>query len=123
MDIVVVANEVFRNIYHNKMIRSAGPQEFLWLFEHAEKIITSSFHGTAFSLVFEKPFWAVVNPHSPSRISDLLSLFGAGKAIARDFEGEPATLDFARIGQVGEEQRERALDYLKKATGGEHNEY
>lgn len=118
MDIVVVANEGFRNIYHNKMIRSAGPQEFLWLFDNAERIVTTSFHGTAFSLVFEKPFWAAVNPHSPSRISDLLSLFGAKQAVVQDFETEPAKVDCAFVKKVQQEQREQALDYLKKAIRG-----
>lgn len=53
-----------------------GPREFLWLMHHAEHIITSSFHGTAFSIIFEKPFSALINQNSPSRISNLLSISG-----------------------------------------------
>lgn len=46
--------------YHcGASITSAGPKEFLSLFMDAEFIITSSFHGTSFSLIFEKPFIAI----------------------------------------------------------------
>jgi len=53
---------------------SSGPQEFLWLIDNADYVITSSFHGTIFAIIFKKPFYAI-NPSPeapPSRISDLL---------------------------------------------------
>lgn len=42
-------------------ILDAGPSEFLSLFYNAEYIITNSFHGTAFSVNFNKPFFTVVS--------------------------------------------------------------
>ena len=63
-------------VRHDRAIHFAGPAEFLWLMDHASRIVTSSFHGTAFSLVFEKEFYSIVNPKTPSRISHLLSLVG-----------------------------------------------
>ena len=39
-----------------KMISAAGPNEFLYLFKNASFVITSSFHGTVYSLLFEKQF-------------------------------------------------------------------
>lgn len=35
---------------------NAGPMEFLWLFEHADLILTDSFHACVFSFIFNKPF-------------------------------------------------------------------
>ena len=40
---------------------SVGPCEFLWLFANASLIITTSFHGTAFAINFEKPFYSIIN--------------------------------------------------------------
>ncbi|MCD7865504.1 MAG: polysaccharide pyruvyl transferase family protein [Clostridiales bacterium] len=34
-----------------------GAEDFIYLFMNADFIITDSFHGTAFSLIFNKPFW------------------------------------------------------------------
>lgn len=65
----------FIRIEHHQ---SVGNYEFLRLFADAEIIITSSFHGTAFSLIFGKPFLALQNGKSNSddRISSLLSMLG-----------------------------------------------
>lgn len=35
----------------------AGPEEFLWYVNNAELVFTNSFHGTIFSILFEKPFY------------------------------------------------------------------
>lgn len=40
---------------------AAGPREFLGWFAEAEFILTTSFHGTAFSVNFNKPFLSIVN--------------------------------------------------------------
>lgn len=56
------------------IVNYEGPCEFLWLFEHAEFVITTSFHGTAFALNFEKPFYSVVKDETTadSRMISLL---------------------------------------------------
>ncbi|MBQ7794386.1 MAG: polysaccharide pyruvyl transferase family protein [Clostridia bacterium] len=40
----------------DKVLRDVGPQEFLSLMSNADYIITDSFHGVAFSLIFKKQF-------------------------------------------------------------------
>ena len=37
-------------------LRSAGPSELLSVFQHAQLIVTDSFHGTVFSILMGKPF-------------------------------------------------------------------
>lgn len=37
-------------------IRDAGPKEFVALIRNADFVVTDSFHGTAFSIIFEKQF-------------------------------------------------------------------
>ena len=42
----------------------------------AEMVITDSFHGCVFSIIFNKPFWVVGNKErGQARFSSLLSLF------------------------------------------------
>lgn len=57
-------------------------EDFLSLFANATFIITTSFHGTAFSLIFNRQFISLVNDdfHKDSRIVDLLELVGASSA-------------------------------------------
>ncbi len=59
-----------------KYLEAVGPYDFLWLFEHATYVITSSFHGTIFSIINRKPFIAII-PHGKnedSRILDVLQI-------------------------------------------------
>ncbi len=71
---IVVLGEAPKT-YSTKRILDATPGQFLYLFHHAEQVITSSFHGVAFSMIYKKDFQAIVNPQSPSRINDLIIKF------------------------------------------------
>ncbi len=54
-------------------IKNAGPIDFLNYIRYAECVITTSFHGTAFSIVFKKTFLTVnAGKSSDSRIKDML---------------------------------------------------
>ena len=54
-----------------------NPSQFVSLFKHASYIITTSFHGTAFSLLFNKPFSVVsIKPEVDSRAKDILQQIG-----------------------------------------------
>ena len=58
-------------------LRKVGPSEFVYLFKHASLVVTTSFHGTAFSVIYNKPFYALVQSNSQDdRISSLLKLLG-----------------------------------------------
>ncbi|MDN0051662.1 polysaccharide pyruvyl transferase family protein [Bacteroides caecigallinarum] len=63
--------------YLNKKnsFQCATPEEFLGWFKFAECIITTSFHGTAFSIIFNKPFYTIeLNSDWNSRTYSLLNL-------------------------------------------------
>lgn len=57
--------------YH---ISHLSPQEFLWCYDNADFVVTSSFHGTVFSIIYEKPFYSVYG--EDDRKSVLLSMCG-----------------------------------------------
>lgn len=63
-------------VRNNKALHNIGPDEFLWLVDNAKSVVTTSFHGTAFSVIFEKEFYSLVSSEKPNRISNLLDLIG-----------------------------------------------
>lgn len=67
-------------------ILNAGPSEFLSLITNASFIITNSFHGTAFSINFDVPFYIVVSAKKKNnnRMESLLDYVGLGKRIVKD---------------------------------------
>jgi len=58
---------------------NCSPKEFISYFHSAKYIITNSFHGTAFSINFNKDFTTYLLKHSHNvntRLINLLELFG-----------------------------------------------
>ena len=60
----------------HRFFRNVGPKEFVQLLIHSAFVLTNSFHGTAFSLIFEKQFIVFLPPTAPERIKDILSFVG-----------------------------------------------
>lgn len=58
------------NDHQIEEVVAAGPEDFLNLIYHAEYIITNSFHGTVFSILFQKKFCVVYKENV--RIDNLL---------------------------------------------------
>lgn len=53
--------------------QTASPQDFLSLIKHAACVVTTSFHGTAFSVIFNRPFYTIyLNDGRDSRSCSLL---------------------------------------------------
>lgn len=70
--IVNIARDSTAHELGDIQIWDAGPCEFLGLFAHADFVITSSFHGTAFSVIYQKPFWVMPHSQTSSRVTGLL---------------------------------------------------
>jgi hypothetical protein len=55
-------------------VYDAGPREFLTYIRDAQLVLTNSFHGTVFSILFEKKFYSVYETNG--RIENLLGFLG-----------------------------------------------
>lgn len=66
-----------------RILSAAGPEQFLGLIKNADLVLTSSFHGIAFSILMEKAFVAFLSGDEgrDSRIVDLLSSLGLSDRI------------------------------------------
>ena len=73
---IVSINDFSKREYADQNINDAGPLEFLELIRNADCVISSSFHATAFSIIFEKEFYTfgLKGDNNSSRMLDLLSL-------------------------------------------------
>lgn len=63
-----------------------SPEKFLGWIKYAECIITTSFHGTAFSIIFEKNFYTLHVDSGNTRISSLLTNLGLGNRLVYNDE-------------------------------------
>ena len=93
-------------------------EEWLALFRRASLVVTDSFHGTCFSLLFGKPMVVFDPPNYSVRLRDVLNDFGLegrrvsgmDDALARDLVSEP--IDWDRVCELISRERMRAKDFL-----------
>lgn len=63
---------------------NVGPLEFVWLIAHAETVVTSSFHATAFSSIFNKDIHLITHSVTGSRIVSLAEMYNIKDRIYLD---------------------------------------
>lgn len=100
-----------------------GVEEWVTLFSNAEFIATNSFHGTAFSVNFNKQFFVELPPSrikANSRIIDFLTLVGLENRIVDDNESILALskIDYEPVNKKIEFERSLSIDFLKKCLQG-----
>lgn len=94
---------------------TVAPEDFVAYFRSARYVITNSFHGVAFSLLFEKPLY-VIRCHDAldERYVNLLTLVGGEKMLVdADFSPVPQPVDYVLIREALAKWRKHSIDYLK----------
>lgn len=95
-----------------------GIPEFLSLIKYAEYVVTDSFHGTVFSLIFHTPFYSFHRFKSGekgsmnSRISTLLEKFELSDRFGDDVPSEIKNVDWEKVDGVLDMMRETGRKYL-----------
>lgn len=104
-----------KNSDHNIMRYDAGVEEFLGLVKKAQMIITNSFHGMIFSVLFKRPFYIFSRKLCDTKISEVLELFRIkGRLLKTGFEPLADPIDFDKVHKYISEARNESLDILKK---------
>jgi hypothetical protein len=99
--------------------RWVGPKEYLGLFKNARYIVTNSFHGTAFSINFNKDFFLEMMPETQdvnSRLKNILELFDL--RTRQIINGKNAyiqePINYNEVNQKLFIERQKSLDFLHK---------
>ena len=90
----------------DRYLRTDDPRTFIERFMNADYIVTDSFHGTAFSLIFNKQFRVILPPAAGNRIIDLLDEL--------DIVNEDVSVDYERVNEQLALYRQKGIEFLKK---------
>ena len=99
----------------SEIITTAGPLEFMGLIQNAECVFSSSFHGLAFSLVFNKDVFVSFKSNS-SRVKSLLSALGISSRFLEPMSDIPLAvepIDYKIVNNKLSALREISINYLK----------
>ncbi len=103
-------------------VLDAGPAEYIHLFLNAALVLTNSFHGTAFSVNFEIPFYTILSKKKKnnSRLSSFLRLVNLEQQLIFEESivdkqlGMPQ-IDFVEARATLLDEKKKSLEYLTKA--------
>lgn len=108
-------NQYEIGIKFNRIIE-CGPCEFLNLIANAELVLTTSFHATVFSFLFEKPFYSFILGEG-NRIGSFLDLVNLNERAIRENQKVEIdfNIDYAAPKKLLDQERVKSLGYLENA--------
>lgn len=107
-------------LLENKIKNYSHPSIEDWIksFHEAEFIVTDSFHGCVFSILFNKPFLAISNPsRGLTRFKSLLNTFKLEHRLISDQEKINNTIitepiDWSSINSILDQKREQSIKFI-----------
>lgn len=98
-----------------------SPFEVLAYFQHADYIVTDTFHGSVFSIKYSKQFATFVRSGNKQKLTDLLTRFGVENRIVNNVSELEEKLniktDYEKVQKKIMEERELSKAYLKEHIG------
>ena len=95
------------------------PSVSKWIagFRDAEFVVTDSFHGTVFSIIFNKPFIAIANAErGASRFTSLLKIFGLEHRLVSSIneitDAHFSPIDFEQVNKTKRIWQMKAVEFL-----------
>lgn len=106
--------------YDIRVIKVPSPENWLQAIQSADFVLTDSFHGTVFSLIFNTPFISLINTkRGASRFLDLQKIFNIHNLFIdqRDAPFEvthiPSDIDWVKINSLIRTMSDRSFSFLK----------
>ena len=124
--VIFSTNKTYRIIGKGfELVKVTAPEDFIGLIKNATLVLSSSFHGTAFSVIFEKNFYALEAHrngvlYKDQRIHGLLSRIGLEDRIITDDDidcidfSEHVLFDRSMLDAVIEESKSFIISALKE---------
>lgn len=101
-----------KSVNEIKLKQGIGPIDFIYLIDNAELVLANSFHGTAFSFIFNKPFYVYGNQTDDRKITLLKKMKLEDRLIDEKFNFEKEgslCLDFSTANKIMELERENVI--------------
>ena len=90
---------------------------FLGLIKNAKYVVADSFHATAFSIIFEKPFVVITPEVASSRLSSLLKMLGLDDHNINKFTSLKVIeqpIDYIRVKSIIATKQRESISFLNK---------
>ena len=113
---LVVIRSIVNPLYNRHDKNTCSPEDFLSYIYHADYVVASSFHGTAFSIIFEKKFIDFVpNSSKDSRVQTILKAIDLGDRVVSENSSYDIINNIPNYLEAKnklEKQKEASINYL-----------
>lgn len=99
-------------------VLQAGIGEFLWYVKNAQIVVTNSFHGAVFSVLFKKPLYIYYPEIRKCRQENLVEMLHIEDRVVKGYiypDELSLEIDYTFVFEALEKERERSIFYLKTA--------
>ena len=105
-------------------IGGISPEEWLGYIDNAEYIVTNSFHGVAFSIIFNKKFFIELQPYpakANSRLENIMDIFKLREREIVNGGNDyiDKKIDYTNVEKIIQEKKEKSIQYLRKIVQGD----
>ena len=118
--ILRISNGIYKNNSGIKYIRAVGPIEFLNLFKNASYIITNSYHGTLFSINFNKKFFLerLDEVNLNTRVNSILTLLCLKDRLIPGCDSDLLReINYEKVNEIIQQERIKSTNFLKEIIG------
>lgn len=115
-----IVNNLNCNVFHRgqnlKSVKNISVEKWLSNIYHSSFVVTDSFHGAVFSLLFNKPFVVRLNKvRGNARLESLLTDFNLKDCIVTSKEIPAIDFDWERINRHLAERQTESMSFLRNA--------
>lgn len=119
MKVLFITEKKIKTSSNQVHLKGVSPERLLTLIFNSKFIVTNSFHGTAFSLIFNKNFITIPHQDSGARMIELLKLFNLSKLLITN-KNEISELisykiNYEEINEILRQEKNKSLKYLKSS--------
>lgn len=116
--LVEISRYGYRPDFVDETLIDVGPAEFLGLFRDSAYICTNSYHGLAYSIIFEKEFCLIPCKRFKARINNMLDMLQISVALdGDDWDTLTANYDREYVRAVIKAEKEKAIKFLVESVG------
>lgn len=124
MKVILLSNYDDDKKYSNEHYRAMGPRKFIELISEAQYVLTDSFHGTIFSILFQKEFYVFDRFDSEEKLcqnSRIISLLKILELEDRRVKSNSKMklidkkIEYKNVNQKLEEERKKSLKFLSES--------
>lgn len=101
-------------VIEGNIISDCGPQDFISYIKQASFVITNSFHGTAFSLIFKKKFICVSHSSRNARLENIMTFIDESERLVSCVHPNNSFVDYMIDGTVASKRLTSHIEKSKR---------